>query len=252
MTNKIVKTQIGQRIRSARKNANLTLAEVSKRVGISNQALSAIERGKKNPSKQTLMSLARVFGDNFGEVWLADYLSEHQAEFHLVAAPQGPNIDKVSLMQLFEEFLDSKYGEGQVKIVPEHKENAVPITVGFEILETGIEVIDDSDEHIQVPPQMILPDKGAMAGIVRCKSLRDAFVDEGDYVIITERPSSVDGTTILAITNNVTMLKRCEIKREKVILRSFDEHSRPLRVNVNELICVGEVIGVIRLIERHV
>src|SRR4051794_22936561 len=110
MPEKILKPAIGQRIKAARRNADLTLAEVSKRIGISNQALSAIERGKKNPSKQTLMSLARMFVNDFGEVWLSDYLSEHQAEFHLVSAPQGPNLDKVNLMQLFEEFLDTKYG----------------------------------------------------------------------------------------------------------------------------------------------
>lgn len=252
MPSNILKPAIGQRIRSARRNAELTLEAVSRRIGISNQALSAIERGKKNPSRQTLMSLARLFGKDFGEVWLADYLLEHKTEFQLVTAPQGPNLDKVNLMQLFEEFLDTKYGEGQVKVVPEHKEKNVSIPVGYEILEASFEIIDNVNEYIEAPPQMFPPDRGAIAGIVKGKSLRDAFVDQGDYVIITDRPSSINGKTILALANDGIMLKRCEVKGDKVILSSFNDNYRPIKVPIKELVCIGEVTGVIRLIERYV
>lgn len=252
MPKKVLKPAIGQRIKAARKNADLTLVEVSRRIGISNQALSAIERGKKNPSKQTLMGLARMFANDFGEVWLSDYLSEHQTEFHLVSAPQGPNLDKVNLMQLFEEFLDTKYGVGQVQVVPEPKEKTVSVPVGYEILEAGFEIINNVDEYIEIPPQMFPPNKGAIAGIVKGKSLRDAFVDEGDFVIITERPDSINGKTILALTQDAIMLRRCEVKGAKVVLKPFDEHSEPIKVPIKELVCVGEVTGVIRLLERDV
>jgi len=252
MSNNILKPAIGQRIRAARKNADLTLAEVSSRIGISNQALSAIERGKKNPSRQTLMSIARLFGKDFGEVWLTDYLSEYQTEFSLITEPQGPSLDKVKIMNLFGEFLDTKYGAGQIKLVPEPKEKTVSIPVGYEILETSFNVIDNAEEYIHVPPQMFPPNKGAMAGIVKCKSLWDALVDEGDFVIITERPTSIDGKTILALVKFEMMLKRCEVKGEKVILKAFNESCRPIKVSIKDIICVGEFTGMIRINERTV
>lgn len=252
MPNNILKPAIGQRIRAVRRNAGLTLTEVSSRIGISNQALSAIERGKKNPSRQTLMSIARLFGKDFGEVWLADYLSNYQTEFALIRAPQGPNLDKVNVMNLFEEFIDTKFGVGQVTLVAEPKEKTVSIPVGYEIFETSFNVIDDAEEYIHVPPQMFPPNKGATAGIVKCKSLQDALVDEGDFVIITDRPNSINGKTILALVNFKMMLKRCEVKGGKVFLKAFNERCKPIKVSIKDIICVGEFTGVIRINERNV
>jgi SOS-response transcriptional repressor LexA len=189
---------------------------------------------------------------DFGEVWLASYLSEYQTEFSLVTEPQGPNLDKANVMNLFEEFLDTKFGAGQVKLVPEPKEKTVSIPVGYEILETSFNLTGNVEEYIHVPPQMFPPDKGAMAGIVKCKSLRDAFIDEGDFIIITERPKSINGKTILALVNFKVMLKRCEVKAEKVILRAVNETCRPIKVSIKDIICIGEFTGMIRISERNV
>src|SRR5205823_6517083 len=126
------------------------------------------------------------------------------------------------------------------------------IPVGYEIFETSFNVIDNAEEYIHVPPQMFPPNKGAMAGIVKCKSLRDALVDEGDFVIITERPTSIDGKTILALVNFEMMLKRCEVKGGKVILRAFNESCRPIKVSIKDIICMGEFTGMIRINERNI
>jgi transcriptional regulator with XRE-family HTH domain len=67
---------VGQRIRSARLSAHLSLEMLGQLIGISNQALSAIERGKANPSKQTLMSLARTLNDDFEVPWLKPFVLE--------------------------------------------------------------------------------------------------------------------------------------------------------------------------------
>src|SRR5437764_13732109 len=102
---KEIRTHIGVKIRAARKALNLTLEELGKRIGVTNQALSAIEREEKNPSRQTLMNLARVLKTDFGERWLADDLSTDQAEIQIVSLNEK-SLHKDEMVHLFRQFLD--------------------------------------------------------------------------------------------------------------------------------------------------
>jgi len=56
--NKLTVLNLGQRIREIRKSQNKSLEELAKKVGITKAHLSQIERGKVNPSVNTLWSLA--------------------------------------------------------------------------------------------------------------------------------------------------------------------------------------------------
>ena len=58
----------GERIRSLRKELNLTLEEFGERIGIKKSSLSLIENGKNNPSEQSMKSICREF--NVNEEWL--------------------------------------------------------------------------------------------------------------------------------------------------------------------------------------
>lgn len=65
---------IGDRIRWLRNQRGLTLVKFSSRIGITNPSLSAIETGKSNPSKQTIMMICQNFG--VSEVWLREGVGE--------------------------------------------------------------------------------------------------------------------------------------------------------------------------------
>jgi transcriptional regulator with XRE-family HTH domain len=54
--------QIGQRIKEARKAANLTQADVASEVGVSRQAISAWERGSSIPSVLEMRLLGLALG----------------------------------------------------------------------------------------------------------------------------------------------------------------------------------------------
>lgn len=49
-------------LRTLRKQANLTLKEVSEQTGISLSFISEVERGRANPSIETLMRLSAAYG----------------------------------------------------------------------------------------------------------------------------------------------------------------------------------------------
>lgn len=59
---------LGSLLKFKRKELNLTQADVAKRIGVSEQHYSRIERGKYTPSLQTFFKLVKVLGINLSIV----------------------------------------------------------------------------------------------------------------------------------------------------------------------------------------
>lgn len=65
---------MNHRIKEIRKAIGLTQDEFGKRLGISNTAISKIEKGENNVSEQNIISICREFGIN--EEWLRNGIGE--------------------------------------------------------------------------------------------------------------------------------------------------------------------------------
>ena len=61
------KQLVGSRIKALRTREGLTQEELSERVGINPKYLSSIERGKENPTFNTLIALSRSLDVDFGK-----------------------------------------------------------------------------------------------------------------------------------------------------------------------------------------
>lgn len=59
---------MNNRVKEVRKAVNLTQSEFGKRIGISNTAVSKIEKGENNVSEQNIIAMHREF--NVNEDWL--------------------------------------------------------------------------------------------------------------------------------------------------------------------------------------
>lgn len=72
--------KIGDRIKEAREKARngrgMSQAELAETVGITQASLSEIELGKSAPRKPTLIALAIVIDDYFGEDWLREFFEK--------------------------------------------------------------------------------------------------------------------------------------------------------------------------------
>jgi transcriptional regulator with XRE-family HTH domain len=240
---------IGGKIRVARKASDLTLDELGKRIGITNQALSAIERGEKNPSRQTLMNLARVLNNDFGERWLAVYLSERQTEFQLVPLKKQ-SLDKENLMQLFSEFLNFRYGAGEIEVVEDYQERSVSVPLLYELDENGLEEINNASEIVLVPPHMVPPEKGAAAAVVRGGHFNDAFIGDGDVIVVMAREGTPIGKTILAFVNDKHVVRRCIKKGRNVVLTPLVDGYEPIETKLKQFVFLLEITGLIRFYER--
>lgn len=114
MAEKASPTTIGQRIRSRRRELNLTLRELSERSDLSITYISDLERGKRGaPTAPVLERLATALECS------VDYLlgREDPRDGEVIALNRGklpPNLPPEALRELEEhlEYLEWKYGRG--------------------------------------------------------------------------------------------------------------------------------------------
>ena len=65
---------MNERIKEIRKSVGLSQKEFGVRIGVSDTAVSKIERGERNPSEQTILSICREFNINYA--WLKDGIGD--------------------------------------------------------------------------------------------------------------------------------------------------------------------------------
>lgn len=65
---------INQRIKEVRKAEGLTLEKFGQRIGITATSCSLLEKGKNNPSNQTIVAICREFG--VSKQWLVEGIGE--------------------------------------------------------------------------------------------------------------------------------------------------------------------------------
>lgn len=70
------------RIKELRKANNLTQAEFGERIGITFSSVSLLEKGKNNPSEQTIRAICSEF--NVNRDWLVDGIGEMRASRPLI------------------------------------------------------------------------------------------------------------------------------------------------------------------------
>jgi transcriptional regulator with XRE-family HTH domain len=246
---KIFETHLGREIRAARKALNFTLEEVCKRIGITNQALSAIERGEKNPSKQTLMNLARVLKTDFGEQWLANHLSEHQAEDQDVSQNMQL-LDEVKELHLFKEFLEYRYRRWHGNVGKDYQPQSVSLPLKYELNQHKLKEIKSASDTVNVPIHMVPAGKGVAAALIQDWFINEAFIGSGDVVIIMEGEGTPVGKTILAFVNDEYLIRRCVKRGRKLALVSLVDGYEPIVATRDQFVFVAEITGLIRFYGR--
>jgi repressor LexA len=107
-----------------------------------------------------------------------------------------------------------------------------------------IEAYDDAAETLDVPGSMQARD-GSYVLRVRGKSMIDALIDDGDYVVVQPQATARDGDIVVALLeDNGVTLKRFYREKDRVRLQPANASMEP--IYANELQIQGKVVGVIR------
>lgn len=65
---------MNERIKEIRKTLNLSQKEFGEKIGVSDTAISKLEKGERNPSEQTIKSICREYNVNYA--WLMEGLGD--------------------------------------------------------------------------------------------------------------------------------------------------------------------------------
>ncbi len=107
-----------------------------------------------------------------------------------------------------------------------------------------IEAYADSSETLDVPSSMQARD-GSYVLRVRGKSMIDALIDDGDYVVVQPQATARDGDIVVALLeDNGVTLKRFFREKDRIRLQPANASMEP--IYASDVQVQGKVVGVIR------
>ncbi len=107
-----------------------------------------------------------------------------------------------------------------------------------------IEAYEDNSEAVDVPRSMTAREDAYVLR-VRGKSMIDALIDDGDYVIVQPQATARDGDIVVALLeDNGVTLKRFYREPDRIRLQPANPGMEP--IYATELQVQGKVVGVIR------
>jgi repressor LexA len=108
----------------------------------------------------------------------------------------------------------------------------------------------EAEETIQVPARLVRRHAAerSFALYVRGDSMTDDRIEDGDIVIVEQRPTAENGETVVArIDGYQVTLKRFYRERDGIRLQPANDALEPLRFGGGEVEILGVVSGVVRL-----
>ena len=126
--------------------------------------------------------------------------------------------------------------------------NAISIPL-FGSISAGlpIEAIENSDEYISVPSNLINPNNEYFGLKVNGLSMIEKGIFDGDIAIIKKTNSVLNGKIAAVLTNsNEITLKTIKIKNNKIHLLPANKNYEEKVMNINEVQIQGALSGIIR------
>ena len=110
-----------------------------------------------------------------------------------------------------------------------------------------IEAIENSDEYISVPSNLINPNNEYFGLKVNGLSMIEKGIFDGDIAIIKKTNSVLNGKIAAVLTNgNEITLKTIKIKNNKIHLLPANKNYEEKVMNINEVQIQGALSGIIR------
>ena len=107
-----------------------------------------------------------------------------------------------------------------------------------------IEAYEDGAESLEVPRSLQARDDSYVLR-VRGKSMIDALIDDGDYVVVQPQATARDGDIVVALLeDNGVTLKRFYREKDRIRLQPANAEMEP--IYATEVQIQGKVVGVIR------
>ena len=135
--------------------------------------------------------------------------------------------------------------KGRYQLLDSENFVSVPL-VGIVPAGNPLEIFSELGDSVELPPWFIPENSdGIIAFKVQGQSMKDAYIDEGDIVVVKRGEDVVNGDMIIALLpDNSITLKRLKIEEDYYLL--VPENSDYSPIITTEIKIIGKVIGVLR------
>jgi len=158
----------------------------------------------------------------------------------------GPRAARPTAEAVFSEAGATDAGAGKVTPfrMPVERDTLTLPVMGEIAAGQPIEAYEDSAETLEVPASMqARPDSYVLR--VRGKSMIDALIDDGDFVIVQPQATARDGDIVVALLeDNGVTLKRYFREKDRIRLQPANAEMEP--IYATDVQIQGKVVGVIR------
>lgn len=142
--------------------------------------------------------------------------------------------------------------EGSVRGLEVIEQTRAPILEGLELPLVGyiaagkpIEAIEDPDQTMSIPPQLVSGKKRSFVLQVKGESMKDDGILDSDFVICEQANTATNGDIVVALLENgVATLKRFFREKDRIKLEPANTQMQP--IYATEVIIQGIVRAVIR------
>jgi len=112
-------------------------------------------------------------------------------------------------------------------------------------------IYPDAIDTVDLPTIVKMP-KDSFLLRVKGDSLKDAYIFDGDIIIVNPNGAVNDGQIVVAVLDDSAVVKRFYRENGKIILKSENKAYKPIEIDVNydRFKIVGVVVGVYRTMKK--
>jgi len=187
-----------------------------------------------SPKKQRFLDFIRIFSSDH----------DRAPTFHEIM--EGLKIKSLGTVNWYVRELEKigvlergKYNAKRALSLPDQPVgNELPL-LGLVAAGYPLEAVENR-ESIEVPPSYIRPDNYVLK--VKGDSMIDDHIEDGDYVIIRQKPEASPGQTVVAFVNGDATLKRYYRKPNGVELHPRNPNYNVIQVSAEDEFRIGGVV----------
>jgi repressor LexA len=162
-------------------------------------------------------------------------------EIGKVVGLSSPATVHAYLNKLFEKGFLKKKSHRDWELVTDF--SSVPL-VGIVPAGSPLEIFDHLGEEVELPEWMVESGGDTVAFRVQGESMKDAYIQDGDVVIVKQTPNAETGEMVVALLDDSSItLKRLKRDEKKIWLIPENPDFQPI---YDPFQLVGKVVGVLR------
>ena len=236
-------------LKTQRVKSKKTQIEIAKYLGVSRQAYSNYESGKRQPDLEVLLKLAELYGTTVDAILRPDS-QEHLGDISIEAHHIGILFDRADEKdRLLTHSVLDKYDETNTITAINTKSNNpggfIELDVYDEPAAAGLgNYLDAPQARREQFPSIIVP-KGATFGIRISGNSMEPMVADGSTVFVRQTMAVEPGRVGIFVLNGASFCKQLIVDKEKmqVRLRSLNPEYADIIVQPSDsLVTIGQVL----------